>query len=424
MFVLPDYKGFIKKPPEPKTMKPSVDKDGFQEVKRRPRKRPKKKNTEDDATNSDASMIDSENIYESLPEDSDGNEIQTTKPVKKKEIKLPPITITQLNIAQVYGECNKLNLNKNLVRFVMTSEGIKIHSSSLEEFEKLKKHLIDNKIQFYTHMLKNQIQTKIVLYGLPHMETAAIKAKLSEHNLEPSEIKILNIKNPRYNDQCHYLLYFEKSKNVRINDVRELKSLFNLGIKWEYFSKRNLGPTQCGNCFRFGHGSKDCFLKANCIKCGQSHNSSTCIFNLPTNSKDEKPKIPKNKIKCANCWGNHTANFSGCPARLQYLARIDKIRQRSKNIREYSRSQSNNPPFLNDINFPSLINSNAPTWNVQPPNLNSSYSSQLNSLNSSKLLTPAECMLVLNELVTKLSNCNSRVDQIRAIGEIALKYIN
>jgi hypothetical protein len=267
-------------------------------------------------------------------------------------------------------------------------------------------------------MLKSNIQTKIVLYGLPHLEVTDIKAKLMEHNLEAAEIKILNIRTPKYSDQCHYLLYFDKSKNIKISDVREIKSLFSIGVKWEYFTKRNLGPTQCGNCLKFGHGSKDCHLPPNCIKCGNSHLSSACIFNLPTASGEEKPKIPKNKIKCVNCWGDHTANFSGCPARLQYQAKIGKIRQRSRNIRENLRSQFRMAPELNDFNFPTIHNTHNSTWTAPPQNPGTS------NQNQNKLLSPTECMTVFNEIVTKLSHCSSRVDQLRVIGEIALKYIN
>jgi hypothetical protein len=264
-------------------------------------------------------------------------------------------------------------------------------------------------------MLKSEIQTKIVLYGLPHMEVSNIKAKLMEHNLEPADIKVLNIRTPKYNDQCHYLLYFEKSKNVKISEIREIRSLFHIGVKWEYFSKKNLGPTQCGNCLRFGHGSKGCHLPPNCIKCGNSHSSSACVHNLPTKSNEEKPKIPKNKIKCVNCWGDHTANFSGCPARLQYEAKIGKIRQRSKTIRQNLRTQFRNAPELNDFNFPALNNANVSSWVGSHQNPGTS---------KADLLSPAECITVFNELVSKLSHCSSRVDQLRVIGEIALKYIN
>jgi hypothetical protein len=40
------------------------------------------------------------------------------------------------------------------------------------------------------------------------------------------------------------------------------------------------------------------------------------------------------------------------------------------------------------------------------------------------LLTPAECMAAFSELVTNLSLCQTRADQLRVIGEIAQKYIN
>lgn len=360
MFLLPNYKAFVKKPPDKsenmQIKNPVIDNEGFQTVlpKKRKKKAPigeKRKKSE----SSNASMDESENIYEPLGDDSDGDEMPP-KPKPPKEIAPPPITIPDMNISQVFGECNKLTLTKNNVKFIITNDGIKIYCRLVEEFQKIQTHLLTSSIKFYTHMLKNQKQTKIVLYGLPNMEIASIRAKMLEHNLEPAEIKMLNIRNPRYTDQCHYLIYFDRSKNIKISDVREIKSMFHLGVKWEYFSKRNLGPTQCGNCFKFGHGSRDCHLPPNCIKCGQSHRSVDCIFNLPAKSADEKPRIPQNKIKCVNCSGGHTANFSGCPARDQYLARIGQLRKRSSVMRTNSRNEFRNAPELNDFNYPSLPN--------------------------------------------------------------------
>jgi hypothetical protein len=123
-------------------------------------------------------------------------------------------------------------------------------------------------------------------------------------------------------------------------------------------------------------------------------------------------------VKCVNCWGDHTANFSDCPARLQYLAKIGKIRQRSRNIRETMRSQFRNAPELNDFN-PALNNPNSSWTNTanlrQQPG--TSKSMQKN------LFTPTECMSIFNELITNLSNCTTKFDQLRVLDMTTSKMI-
>lgn len=54
---------------------------------------------------------------------------------------------------------------------------------------------------------------------------------------------------------------------------------------------------QCYKCQRFGHFSNSCTSKMRCLYCSQCHDIKSC------------PKIEK---KCANCQGNHLANYGGC----------------------------------------------------------------------------------------------------------------
>ncbi|XP_070395322.1 uncharacterized protein [Dermacentor albipictus] len=60
------------------------------------------------------------------------------------------------------------------------------------------------------------------------------------------------------------------------------------------------GPAlRCYNCQRFGHLSKNCSSPRRCKICSEDHDHSECKSVC--------------QPKCANCGGNHTASFSGCP---------------------------------------------------------------------------------------------------------------
>lgn len=88
--------------------------------------------------------------------------------------------------------------------------------------------------------------------------------------------------------------------NSTIHSLLQLKKLGNQQIQVEKL-KRHRSP-QCHRCQKYGHTKNYCLRPYVCVKCAGSHPSSDC-----TKSKEED-------AKCANCSGNHTANYRGCKA--------------------------------------------------------------------------------------------------------------
>jgi hypothetical protein len=76
-------------------------------------------------------------------------------------------------------------------------------------------------------------------------------------------------------------------------------------------SFKKIGPSQCHNCQRYGHGSQNCGYSARCVKCGQNHSTKDC-----TKTREENPT-------CFNCGNSHTANYRGCPW-YQHVLEISK----------------------------------------------------------------------------------------------------
>jgi hypothetical protein len=72
-----------------------------------------------------------------------------------------------------------------------------------------------------------------------------LKGELNNLKLFPTDIKKLLIKEPKYDIQCHYLLYFKKADKIKISDLREIRSLFQIIVKWANYVHRRRGPTQC-----------------------------------------------------------------------------------------------------------------------------------------------------------------------------------
>ncbi|KAG8233305.1 hypothetical protein J437_LFUL013775 [Ladona fulva] len=88
-----------------------------------------------------------------------------------------------------------------------------------------------------------------------------------------------------------------------------IKYICGLKIKIEKFKPPN-GPPQCHRCQQYGHVDKACHMPIKCVKCGLDHLSREC------NKPISEPAI------CANCKGNHPANYRGCPAyQVQYRSK-------------------------------------------------------------------------------------------------------
>jgi hypothetical protein len=188
----------------------------------------------------------------------------------------------------------------------------------------------------------------------------------------------------------------------------------------------SFGPTQCGNCQKYGHGSSNCWLKPQCVKWGEEQKSSLCVYNI----KDTK-RIPDENVKCANCGQLHTANFKNCSKQTEYIKIKEIIRE--NNIKKRKSGFTVNHQHQNYNNqFPSLNNRFLTEVDSQThihsskPSYSSFYKNTSNDVNPSAndLFSNSECMNILNEFILKLQKCNSKIDQIRAIAKITFKYLS
>lgn len=160
-------------------------------------------------------------------------------------------------------------------------------------------------------------------------------------------------------DRGLYLLHFPKTQKVKISDLRQVTAISQVRVKWDYYKNKRKGPIQCTRCMQYGHGSQSCFLDPVCVRCAGSHLSRECpkIADLMTN--EIHPKIPEEEVKCGLCGSNHTANYSQCEKRQEFINRQKTYRDRTqrRNRRNQPRPQNHHfkdAPQLKDynINFP------------------------------------------------------------------------
>ena len=83
------------------------------------------------------------------------------------------------------------------------------------------------------------------------------------------------------------------------------------------------GPWQCYNCQNFGHNASQCKYKSRCVVCGGSHSLNNCQSRSSDNVGDSS------LVVCANCKGNHTANYGGC-IYVKRAQQVEQLRSREK----------------------------------------------------------------------------------------------
>lgn len=331
---------------------------------------------------------------------------------KKPNIsKPPPLSIAGEAYLGVKMKIDKiLNFEKGLYDIKLIPTGVQIYPKTTEIFTKIKQHLIDRNCRFYTHDLREEQMAKFVLHGyLPTSESDLI-TRLKEVNITPVKVKTLTIKNKKFNDHAVYLIYFMKSQKIRISQLREVKILDYLRIKWEYYTNRHKGPIQCSNCQLFGHGGKNCHLLPRCIRCSDYHKSINCPKLIDTSTMKTRTRIPDEELMCSNCGQNHAANYSKCEKRIEFAER--KKQFRSKNQRNVT-NQFKPAPELNDFTFPFLHPNKASPRNQATTMMNSQQND---------LFTTSELMQIFTELMTKMQSASTKLQQIQVLGEIVIKY--
>ncbi|KAK6981219.1 hypothetical protein R3P38DRAFT_2578646, partial [Favolaschia claudopus] len=83
-------------------------------------------------------------------------------------------------------------------------------------------------------------------------------------------------------------------------------------------------PSQCFQCFRFGHIASQCHSKAVCGTCAGPHPTSECRCPNAKPCKSGK-QCPHIVPRCAlrGCGGKHSATAAECPVRQILFRRIE-----------------------------------------------------------------------------------------------------
>lgn len=405
---------------EPPDKTPTMDHDGFSvplKIKRG-RGRPRK--------NADGvSIISTENSFDGLTDDDQGDVRQVWKKNRPtKEKRPPPLFIPNLKTRNdVEAILKDVPVDTKKVLRRSTKDGTKLFVSSNEDFKLLRTHFESRKVQFTSFTLHEDMVTRYVMYGLPKYNTTEVKEGILESlKFAPMEVKEMKIKEKSYDDQANYLVYFKKASGVTLTQLKSITGVLGYRVNFSKYHKGSQ-PTQCYNCQRFSHASANCWLDPRCMRCGGPHKSSECTLVDETTKK-----VPDAQVKCINCKGNHTSNSKVCPTRIKLMKDRMELNNRRQNTAKQGRYVQN---FTNNYNsqFPAMNNfDNRTTARDATDSAQLPYSKVLTQptqpvRNSNSAFTPSQLMAIFREMIHICSSLQSAEQQLTALTAIVEKYL-
>jgi hypothetical protein len=397
--------------------------------------------------------VPTNNDYDILSDDDQDSTTQQTAqtpaPTKIKKERVPNITMGKsFKWSNVTTELQRAGIKQDQYQLKMTSIGIVVKLTTIKNYESFLKRCAELKISYFTHAVESTKPVRIVLLGLPEMPIGEIKEDLLQRGVVPDDIKMMKIKNVRYGDQANYILYFKKGQTTTNHLRQHVKAVNSIIVRWAYYDTKRHGPTQCRRCQMWGHGSSNCQLPANCVKCAGQHDSASC------NVSSRGSKVPEDQLKCVNCGNKHSANFGGCVSRKQY----EQTRPAKRAVTNNQRPQRRPAFDITKMNFPALsqhgaANNSSFRSNSMYVNPSQSYRDQtagnfnfsktnqnitnfkLNDINSQRSdsqptggskdkFSAEELMSIMCDAIECFRQCETRADQIKFMCQMLPKYLN
>ena len=236
--------------------------------------------------------------------DDDDNTDDTEKNVKPpNNKKMPPIVITQE--MEDYSKFIKRlkDFTRGEPKVHYSRDKLSIYAENQADFDTLKNELDIAGCTYYTFPTKDLKTKKLVARGLPEMPPEEIKTELESQSINCVKVIPLRKKENAPTGSPIYLVDFPN--NTDLKAVRNVRYIGYIRVHWERYRNRRKA-TQWHRCQQFGHGTAYCKNAPQCVKCDRPHLTQDCL------KKREEPP------KCVNCEGNHPANYSKCPAYLNY----------------------------------------------------------------------------------------------------------
>ena len=348
----------------------------------------------------------------------DDNAMQTDQVQHEKKQFIAPIIITDQE-TDIQAILSQLNVDCNTK---ITSIGRKIFPTSNDHKSKIIESFKAKNIGFFSHPEKDNKIFKVILSGLPEINTQLIIDSVTEQlKVQPTHIVMFDTKSTTK----LYLLHFNAAQ-ANLKTIQEVKYVYHHVIKWLPYKPKRKGPTQCYACLMFGHGQGQCHRFSACMLCAGAHLTKDCTTHI--NNKNAV-------FKCFNCASakipdNHKANDANCPFRQKYELAINNARSKNKPKHKTQQNtnqsaepaiqtqrQSSDRPSYADYARAATTSTSRSRYNSETNRRSSIMST--NSVNiSNNLWSMAECTNLLFKSIEKLQNCTTKLEQLKVITEL------
>ena len=120
-------------------------------------------------------------------------------------------------------------------------------------------------------------------------------------------IELVEMKNKKTNKPLNFIKAIIENKEKKTS-LLSLKFI-QIGIFRHFLDDFKRPPPQCGRCKQIGHIEKGCTADPKCSSCGKTdHPNEKCTTTKKT---------------CANCGGEHSCYYRGCPKFLEAKKKIE-----------------------------------------------------------------------------------------------------
>ncbi|KAG7298660.1 hypothetical protein JYU34_018314 [Plutella xylostella] len=188
-----------------------------------------------------------------------------------------------------------------------TRDGILVQVPTSGDHRLLTRLLDERKVEYYHWELPEDRRLRVVIRGVPkELDSAEIMSDLKAQSLPVHEVHRMYGRGKRVIYDMILVILDLSPEGKKIFNITAICQISGLKIEKPY---KKSSPTQCHNCQSYGHSSRNCHVRARCVKCLGDHHTHDC----------PRPKDPKECTEAPGCvlcgTLGHTASYGGCPQR-------------------------------------------------------------------------------------------------------------
>ena len=269
-----------------------------------------------------------------------------------------------------------------------------------------------NKMEYFTF---HKTDSQPIKYLVKHIPTD-IPIEYVQQDILEQKIPVTKVSR---------FLWFEKNQKVATtkliltinkNDAHEinrLKDICHIRVDVELFKPTKRALKQCHRCLNFGHHSENCGRAFRCLRCGQTgHTHDKCT----NKTKEDTPT-------CANCKGEHPANFKGCSFYKQTMEKIEnsrtKTNTKTKPTATFKPTKQDFPALpkttTNNTTTSTPPKQNAWTKNRQENQTSDTTDSLKEIFSFIKDLNISKIMTTIKDVLTKFRAAQSTMEKVLVI---------